>query len=102
MRPDSQSGCRRSWVRKIKRLSGIAHLSRQTDEPHGPDRRNGTYLRNGLSRGETGLRASGFAGPSRIRQPVMIVCVDPRAEGEMNDTDARSGALGSASTASCA
>ena len=26
---------------------------------------------------------------SRIRQPVMIVCVDPRAEGEMNDTDAR-------------
>ena len=31
----------------------------------------------------------GIAGPSRIRQPVMILCVDPRAEGEMSDTDAR-------------
>jgi hypothetical protein len=87
MRPDSQSECRRSWVRKIKRLPGIAHLSRQADQHHEPDRRNGAYLRNGLSRGKTDrawelLDRRAYARcHDSVRQPA-------RAEEEDN-TDAR-------------
>jgi hypothetical protein len=63
MRPDSQSGCRRSWVRKIKRLPRMAHLSRRADQPHGGV---GRALRR---RVQEGARAE-ESDPMRFKQRV--------------------------------